>query len=168
MRYESRRNLLLGLSVLALALLWTGFEVLAEEGEATSVFEFILDTLEKGLLIIGAGGVFLLVKNSAEQQREHTKLLEQLEVARIEGENWRRSAQNYLTGVGEEIEKQFQTWGLSDAEREVALFMIKGLSHKEIAELLNISEGTSKWHVSYARKKLQEMMQRAANSSRVI
>ena len=48
------------------------------------------------------------------------------------------------------------------------LFAIDGYSHKEIAAMLNISEGTSKWHVSFARKKLQEMMQRSANSSRVV
>jgi RNA polymerase sigma factor (sigma-70 family) len=38
------------------------------------------------------------------------------------------------------------------------LFMIEGYSHKEIADMLNISEGTSKWHVNDARKKLQSMI----------
>jgi len=38
------------------------------------------------------------------------------------------------------------------------LFVIEGYSHKEIAGLLKISEGTSKWHVSDARKKLQLMI----------
>lgn len=39
------------------------------------------------------------------------------------------------------------------------LFIIDGYSHKEIAELLNMTEGTSKWHVNSARQKLQEMLQ---------
>jgi len=34
------------------------------------------------------------------------------------------------------------------------LFAIEGYSHKEISKELNISEGTSKWHLSNARKKL--------------
>ncbi len=38
------------------------------------------------------------------------------------------------------------------------LFIVEGYSHKEIASLLKISEGTSKWHVSDARKKLQIMI----------
>jgi RNA polymerase sigma factor (sigma-70 family) len=38
------------------------------------------------------------------------------------------------------------------------LFTIEGYSHKEIASLMNISEGTSKWHVSDARKKLQTII----------
>ena len=36
------------------------------------------------------------------------------------------------------------------------LFAIDGFTHKEIATMLNISEGTSKWHVHEARKKLKE------------
>lgn len=35
------------------------------------------------------------------------------------------------------------------------LYVIEGYSHAEIAEIAGISEGTSKWHLSEARKKLQ-------------
>jgi RNA polymerase sigma factor (sigma-70 family) len=38
------------------------------------------------------------------------------------------------------------------------LFAIDGYSHKEIAELLDIPEGTSKWYLSEARKKLKELL----------
>ena len=34
-------------------------------------------------------------------------------------------------------------------------YAIEGYNHKEIGEKLNISEGTSKWYLSEARKKLQ-------------
>lgn len=38
------------------------------------------------------------------------------------------------------------------------LYSIDGYNHKEIATLLNISAGTSKWHLSEARKNLQQMI----------
>ncbi|HNV98450.1 MAG TPA: RNA polymerase sigma factor [Chitinophagales bacterium] len=38
------------------------------------------------------------------------------------------------------------------------MFAIDGYSHKEISELLNISEGTSKWHVNNARTILKNML----------
>ena len=38
------------------------------------------------------------------------------------------------------------------------LFAIDGYPHKEIAALLGISEGTTKWHVNFARQKLKEMI----------
>ena len=40
------------------------------------------------------------------------------------------------------------------------LYVIDGYAHKEIAELLTMSEGTSKWHLSTARKMLREKLDR--------
>ncbi len=39
-----------------------------------------------------------------------------------------------------------------------SMYVIDGFKHREIAKELNISEGTSKWHLSVARKKLQEFI----------
>ncbi|CAN5239727.1 RNA polymerase sigma factor [soil metagenome] len=41
----------------------------------------------------------------------------------------------------------------------INLFAIDGFSHKDIADQLNISEATSRWHVSEARKRLRSSMQ---------
>ena len=42
------------------------------------------------------------------------------------------------------LEDRFTAWGLTPAERDVALFAIKGLSGAEIAALRGVSEGTIK------------------------
>ena len=39
------------------------------------------------------------------------------------------------------------------------LYVMDGFTHREIGALLKISEGTSKWHLSEARKALQQLMQ---------
>lgn len=39
------------------------------------------------------------------------------------------------------------------------LYVIDGFSHKEIGDLLDITEGTSKWHLSTARKLLREKLE---------
>ena len=44
----------------------------------------------------------------------------------------------------EMLEENFATWGLTAAERDVALFAIRGMSTAEIAVLRNTSEGTVK------------------------
>lgn len=38
------------------------------------------------------------------------------------------------------------------------LYIIDGYSHKEVGEMLGISEGTSKWHLNAARQKLKEQI----------
>ena len=40
------------------------------------------------------------------------------------------------------------------------LYVIDGYNHKEIGEMLGISEGTSKWHLSTARKALREKLEK--------
>ena len=42
------------------------------------------------------------------------------------------------------LEERFEAWGLTPAERDVALFAIKGMSTQEIATLRETSEGTVK------------------------
>ena len=39
------------------------------------------------------------------------------------------------------------------------LYVIDGYSHKEIAEMMDMSEGTSKWHLSTGRKILREKLE---------
>ena len=43
------------------------------------------------------------------------------------------------------------------------LYVVEGYSHKEIGEQLDMSEGTSKWHLSTARKMLREKLDRLEN-----
>lgn len=69
-------------------------------------------------------------------------LIGDLDRARAEGERWKRDAGEFLRGLGAAIDAQFERWRLSVAEREVALLLLKGLAHKEIAEVRGTSEKT--------------------------
>ncbi|MBO6517373.1 MAG: RNA polymerase sigma factor [Bacteroidia bacterium] len=52
-------------------------------------------------------------------------------------------------------------------EKVFNLYAIDGYKHREIAEIMKISAGTSKWHVSEARKRLQSIMaERAKNEKK--
>lgn len=53
---------------------------------------------------------------------------------------------------------------LPPATQEVfRLYAIEGYSHAEVGEMLNISSGTSKWHLSSARKQLKELLKKRQN-----
>jgi DNA-binding NarL/FixJ family response regulator len=65
-----------------------------------------------------------------------------LEVARHEAERFRGEAREALRGLGEAIDRQFDRWNLTPAEREVGLLLLKGLTHKEIADARSTSETT--------------------------
>ena len=47
-----------------------------------------------------------------------------------------------VAGLAKAIERQMEAWGLSQAEREVGLLMLKGFVHKEIAAFRGTTEAT--------------------------
>jgi DNA-binding CsgD family transcriptional regulator len=69
-----------------------------------------------------------------------------LDERRAERDAWRRSAEGALAGLGQAIEQQFDAWGLTPTEAEVALFLLKGLGHKQIAGTTGRSERTVRQH----------------------
>lgn len=87
--------------------------------------------------------LFRTISWQARRLAEHAQLLEQsLEASRREAEEWRREAGNLIAGLSQAIDHQLERWGLSAAEKEVALLLLKGLSHKEIAGIRGVNEAT--------------------------
>jgi DNA-binding CsgD family transcriptional regulator len=94
-------------------------------------------------LTIGAAvGVALLAQRMHRQHEERIGLMHDLELARAEGNGWRSKVRSHLAGLKAGMDSQFEAWGMTAAEREVGLLMLKGLSHKEIAGLRATTEAT--------------------------
>ena len=54
---------------------------------------------------------------------------------------------------------------LPDSSKMVLnMFVFEDMSHKEIAKVLSISEGTSKWHLSNARNLLRQILNKSMSS----
>ena len=66
---------------------------------------------------------------------------------------WRKEAETLLLGLGESIDRQFGRWRLSVAEKEVALLLLKGLAHKDIARMRGISEATARQQATAVYRK---------------
>ncbi len=61
-------------------------------------------------------------------------------------EAWRARADQALHGLGQAINEQFDAWALTPSEREVALLLLKGHGHKQIAAQTNRGERTVRQH----------------------
>lgn len=72
---------------------------------------------------------------------EHT-----LSVAEQERRAWQARAEQALSGMARAIDDQFDQWQLTPAEREVALMLLKGYGHKQIAYRTQRSESTVRQH----------------------
>lgn len=88
--------------------------------------------VELGMILLGLGGALYLAHG---WYHDHHK-----------AESARESLKKYMLGVGKTIDRQFHDWGLTEAERCTAILVLKGLSHKEIAERCGRSERTVRQH----------------------
>lgn len=64
----------------------------------------------------------------------------------VERDAWRKSAESALTSFSSAVDQRLTEWGLTAAEREVALLLLKGLGHKQIAASTGRSERTVRQH----------------------
>jgi DNA-binding CsgD family transcriptional regulator len=100
------------------------------------------------LAIAGAVGMARhlawLTREARASREEARALAERLKATEAEAARWRAEARDLLQGLGAALGRQFERWGLSPAEEEVALLLLKGLSHKEIAEVRSIAEATAR------------------------
>jgi DNA-binding CsgD family transcriptional regulator len=101
-----------------------------------------LQTFELLIFMSALGGIALHWWQMAAARRHSAHLDRELAETRAEARRWSQGAQDALQGLGAAIDRQFDKWGLTPAEREVALLQLKGLRHKAIAELRKTSERT--------------------------
>ncbi|HWR17507.1 MAG TPA: helix-turn-helix transcriptional regulator [Terriglobales bacterium] len=116
-----------------------GFDIVADYRSGTQFRHVAVEGLVMALAI---GGVATLWRRFRIASRRATELTIDIEAARREAQRYREEAAEALKGLGEAIEKQFVRWGLTPAEREVGLLILKGLSHKEIAGIRSTTETT--------------------------
>jgi len=127
-------------AVVAGVALLMGLELYEDPG--LSWREILFELIEPALIVTTAVGAVQLLARTQRQRDEQLSLIRDLSVARAEGAQWRSDMRDLLKGLGEAINSQFDRWALTPAEREVALLMLKGLSHKEIAVVRETSERT--------------------------
>jgi DNA-binding CsgD family transcriptional regulator len=138
---ERRIRLLLAGVGLGCFLLLLGLEI-ATEGDELSPADLVVDALGILLTVGAAVGVALLAQRLHAQHEERMALIRDLEIARAEGSGWRSKVRSHLAGLKAGMDRQFEEWGMTAAEREVGLLILKGLSHKEIAALRATTEAT--------------------------
>jgi DNA-binding NarL/FixJ family response regulator len=69
-----------------------------------------------------------------------------LSAREAERDAWASAAAEAVREFREAIESQFTDWGLTPAEREVAILLLEGLGHRQIARETDRSERTVRQH----------------------
>ncbi len=146
---EERLRLIL---VVALASIIVGgtIDLAMDQPEDWLSFHVVFETLMVAGAMVMATTLWLGWWRSA---RSVEALRHSLEARREERDAWRSSAETALEGMGRAIDRQFTVWGLTPAERDVALLLLKGHSHKAIGKETLRSPQTVRQHAAAVYKK---------------
>lgn len=100
------------------------------------------------LILTGVGVVFVLVRwqqlrhKASSAERDASKARELAKAHSRETQVWRQKTSSLAEGIARAIDRQLDTWKLSNAEKEISLLLLKGLSLKEIADLRKTTDRT--------------------------
>ncbi len=133
----SRTSLLLFAGIAGLV----AVDVAVDLGEGTSIAHV---SVEATVLLLAAAGVVRLLLASQRLAGRAQTLERDLETSRAEAARWKQETADVIVGLGVAVERQFERWHLTNAESEVALLLLKGLSLKEIAATRSVSERTAR------------------------
>ena len=137
---DRQSRIVAALAVVAGVVLFVTLELV--EDPDLSITALTLELLSIIPVVITSVGVAVLFLMARRQRDEQLTLIHDLEIARVQGQRWRAEARTLLNGLGDAIDAQFSRWNLTEAEREVALLLLKGLSLKEIAAIRVTTERT--------------------------
>lgn len=99
-------------------------------------------SVESAVLLAAAGGIGLLLRQLYRARMAIHALGRDLARVRAEAERWRHESRELIDGLSAAIDRQFTRWNLTQAEAEIGLLLLKGLSHKELAAIRQTSERT--------------------------
>ncbi|MCB1786141.1 MAG: response regulator transcription factor [Chromatiaceae bacterium] len=137
---QRRKNWISAAVIIVGSALLIGLEIIEDPG--LSLGEILVELIQPALIISIAVGMVRLTDQVRQQHDQQQLLIRDLETARVEGMRWREHRRELMRGLSQGISDQFDDWGLTPAEREVGLLILKGLSYKEIAVLRDVSEKT--------------------------
>lgn len=102
--------------------------------------------LELGLIATSATLAITLWLRWKEATSELRRTRRSLTEREDERAAWQATAEAALQGLRDAVTTHMTRWGLTPAEREVALLLLQGLGHKQIAARTGRSERTARQH----------------------
>jgi DNA-binding CsgD family transcriptional regulator len=97
-----------------------------------AVYHVVLELL---MMLAAAAGAFYFWRWLRVARQVERDLGQDLKKAHAEAARWQEEAQDLLQNLRKVIEKQFTQWEFSPTDREIAFYLLNGLSLKEIALL---------------------------------
>lgn len=143
---RERRIDLIAITLFGLVAVLAGTDLVVDLRQGTTPGHVVAEGL---VVLVGLGGIGWMAARLRRLARDAqtlrmlaADLARNLDTTRAESERWRVEAGDLIHGLAAAIDRQLDRWSLSPAEKDIALLLLKGLSHKEVASVRGVSETT--------------------------
>lgn len=144
-----KERYLIGFLLFGVALL-TILDMIEDYSEGAEISHLFL---EGSIAICALVAMIYLIMRIKREKHLTKKLTEEKILLKEIAEQHHQKSRIFIEGLSVQIDREFEQWSLSDAERDVALFLLKGIGPKQIAEIRNSSEKTVRHQISSIYKK---------------
>lgn len=128
-------------SILSAVFLLVSVDIVSDSKEGVVLWHLVL---EGSVGLISLFGIFYILRDSFKTKKSLIETTQKFSAYQKESEAWRAESKKYLDGLSLAIDEQLKKWELTEAEKEVAFLLLKGLSLKEIATVRNTTEKTAR------------------------
>jgi DNA-binding CsgD family transcriptional regulator len=123
---------------------------------------------EGSVIVVSTAILTNFIRKERSQNKSIIEQVNKLEkesfILREDIKKYKSASQKYVNEIANLIDQQLNDWELSKSEKDVALLLLKGLSHKEIADIRQTSEKTVRHQagIVYAKARLDGRAQLSA------
>ena len=151
---NAKRDRLLFASILTIGLILTLLDVLNDINEGLEWRHIEHEIILSLVFVVGFAVLYWRKKWHDKNYQAHiTRATYDLLHFKRQSEEHHKKWEKLALGMGKVIDEQFLIWKLTNAERDIAFFILKGLSTVEIAAIRKSSERTVRQQCQSVYKK---------------
>lgn len=139
MRIEKPLRPPLLIAIFSLIFALVGWDLLADRAQGVELLHTAVEAL---VMLVSGSAAVILIAQLRRRSVQARRLAARLNEVTAESRRWRERYNETVRGLARAIQHQFQRWELSQAESEIALLLLKGLSLKEVAIVRGTGERT--------------------------
>lgn len=137
----NQKERIIVITMLAIVALMVGIDLLTDSKDGVVIWHVLV---EGSVGLIALFGIFYFMKDLFKLQHKLADSMSHNLQLKKEAEDWKLEADKFIEGLSNSIDLQLTKWNLTQAEKEVALLLLKGLALKEVADIRNTTEKTAR------------------------
>lgn len=101
-----------------------------------------MEIIEATILMTGASAFIFLWRLTKSEERNKIRFDDEISKLQADRDIWKIKHSHVIKQFNDYIMNHFESWELTDSEKEIGFFLLQGLSFKDIADVRGVRERT--------------------------